>query len=90
MWLLTAYQFTLRTHAAVVFVNYSLSPKVRYPIALEECYNVLSWIVDTDSSIHHLDPTKIAVLGDSAGGNLAAALTSKAIIKPMRSIKTYL
>ncbi|KAI8143371.1 putative lipase protein, partial [Fennellomyces sp. T-0311] len=59
----------------VVFVDYSLSPKVRYPVALEECYNSLSWIVDTDASIHHLDSTKIAVFGDSAGGNLAAALS---------------
>ncbi|KAI9495953.1 Alpha/Beta hydrolase protein [Zychaea mexicana] len=66
---------TLHAKAAVVFVNYTLSPEVKYPIPLEECYDVLSWIVDTDPSVHQMDPTKIAVIGDSSGGNLTAALS---------------
>ncbi|KAI9248581.1 Alpha/beta hydrolase fold-3, partial [Phascolomyces articulosus] len=66
--------YTIQAKAAVVFVNYSLSPEVKYPVALNECYDALTWIVDTDPSIHHLDATKIAVAGDSAGGNLSAAL----------------
>ncbi|KAG2221513.1 hypothetical protein INT45_008838 [Circinella minor] len=72
-WLRTI--LTIRCNAAVVFVNYTLSPEAKYPTALEESYDALTWVLDTDSSIHHLDSTKIAVAGDSAGGTLSAALS---------------
>ncbi|KAI9489074.1 alpha/beta hydrolase fold-domain-containing protein [Zychaea mexicana] len=68
------FELVVRSNAAVVFVHYSLSPEARHPVALEECYDALSWIVDTDSSSHQLDSNQIAVLGDSAGGHLSAAL----------------
>jgi acetyl esterase len=60
--------------AAVVFPDYSLSPEARYPTALEESYAVLRWIVD-EGADQRLDATRIAVAGDSVGGNLSAALT---------------
>jgi acetyl esterase len=59
----------------VVFVHYSLSPEAQYPVALEECYAVLCWVQTNASSIH-VDPTRLAVMGDSAGGNLSASLSS--------------
>jgi acetyl esterase len=57
-------------------VDYSLSPEVRYPVALEECYVALCWTRDNAKSIN-VDLTNLVVSGDSAGGNLAAALASK-------------
>lgn len=59
----------------VVFVHYSLSPEAKYPVALEECYAALCWIQKNGASIN-VNTEKIAVIGDSAGGNLAAALSS--------------
>jgi acetyl esterase len=60
--------------AAVVFPEYSLSPEAKYPTALEECYAVAEWVVAHGAG-HDLDPHRVAISGDSAGGNLAAAIT---------------
>ncbi|KAI9321018.1 alpha/beta hydrolase fold-domain-containing protein [Dichotomocladium elegans] len=65
---------TVEARAAVVFVNYSLSPEVRFPVAIEECYDALEWVLSNGAAIK-VDPSRLAVAGDSAGGNLAAALT---------------
>ncbi|KAG0176461.1 hypothetical protein DFQ29_006088 [Apophysomyces sp. BC1021] len=60
--------------AVIIFVDYSLSPEVKYPVALEECYAALCWTVENATELR-IDPKKIAAAGDSAGGNLTAALT---------------
>src|SRR5579859_7851285 len=60
--------------AAVVFPEYSLSPEVRYPVAIEQNYTVARWIV-TDGADKGLDAARLAVAGDSVGGNMSAALT---------------
>ncbi|KAI9320687.1 Alpha/beta hydrolase fold-3, partial [Dichotomocladium elegans] len=70
----TRRELTVRAHAAVIFVVYSLSPEVQYPVALEECYDALTWTFFQGKSIL-VDPDRIAIAGDSAGGNLAAAVT---------------
>lgn len=67
-------ELAIGAQAAVVFVNFSPSPEARYPVALEEGYAVLDWIARHGGTAA-LDGTRIAVAGDSAGGNLAAALT---------------
>lgn len=54
-------------------MNYSLSPEVKYPVALEECYAALCWVQKNAASIN-VDPKRLAIAGDSAGGNLTAAL----------------
>ncbi|MFF2198437.1 alpha/beta hydrolase [Streptomyces sp. NPDC058157] len=60
--------------AAVVFPDYDRSPEARYPVAIEQNYAVARWIT-TDGAAHGLDPARIAVAGDSVGGNMSAALT---------------
>jgi acetyl esterase/lipase len=60
--------------AALVFVEYDRSPEARYPVALEQAYATARWIVDCGAA-EGLDPTRLAVAGDSVGGNMAAALT---------------
>lgn len=62
------------TGAAVVFPEYDLSPEARYPVAIEQNYAVAQWI--TREGLHKdLDGSRIAVVGDSVGGNMTAALT---------------
>ncbi|SFF26455.1 Acetyl esterase/lipase [Actinacidiphila alni] len=60
--------------AAVVFPEYDLSPEARYPVAIEQNYAVARWVA-TDGAANGLDAARIAVAGDSVGGNMAAALT---------------
>ncbi|MCX4529410.1 MULTISPECIES: alpha/beta hydrolase [unclassified Streptomyces] len=60
--------------AAVVFPEYDLSPEARYPAAIEQIYGVAQW-VGREGSGKDLDGTRIAVAGDSVGGNMSAALT---------------
>jgi acetyl esterase/lipase len=67
-------ELAVGTGAAVVFPEYDLSPEARYPVAIEQNYAVARWIV-TDGAGHRLDATRIAVAGDSVGGNMTAALT---------------
>jgi len=59
---------------AVAFVEYDRSPEAKYPVALEQAYAAARWIVH-DGATHGLDAARLAVAGDSVGGNLAAALT---------------
>ena len=67
-------ELAVGSHAAVVFPNYSLSPEAKYPTAIEESYAVAAWVAEHGVE-QNLDPTRIAVAGDSVGGNMAAALT---------------
>ncbi|GAA4921084.1 acetyl esterase/lipase [Nonomuraea thailandensis] len=60
--------------AAVVFPEYDLSPEHRYPVAIEQNWAVARWVV-TEGAGKGLDPSRIAVAGDSVGGNMSAALT---------------
>src|SRR3989441_9249899 len=60
--------------AAVVFPVYRLCPEVSYPTALEECSMVARWVARRGQE-HGLDAQRLAVAGDSVGGNMAAAVT---------------
>jgi acetyl esterase len=67
-------ELAVGTGAAVVFVEYDRSPEARYPIAIEQGYATAQWIV-REGAANQLDPERIAVAGDSVGGNMTAALT---------------
>ncbi|MCL7429157.1 alpha/beta hydrolase [Streptomyces sp. YS415] len=67
-------ELAVGAHAAVVFPEYDLSPEHRYPVAIEQNWAVSRWIM-TDGATKDLDATRIAVAGDSVGGNMSAALT---------------
>lgn len=61
-------------NVAVVFVNYTPTPEARYPQANEEAYAATKWVKENGASIG-LNTTKLAVGGDSVGGNMAIAVT---------------
>jgi acetyl esterase/lipase len=63
--------------AAVVFPSFSLSPEAKYPTAINEIYAVAQWIWAEGTS-HGLDPSRIAIAGDSAGGNMATVVATMA------------
>lgn len=67
-------ELATRAHAAVVFPEYDRSPEAKYPTAIEQNYAAAQWVmrhgVEKD-----LDASRMAVVGDSVGGNMAIALT---------------
>jgi acetyl esterase len=60
--------------AAVVFPDYRRAPEAQYPSQIEEAYTAAAWIVEHGSE-HGLDPDRVAVAGDSVGGNMTIAVT---------------
>ncbi|MCX4437887.1 alpha/beta hydrolase [Streptomyces mirabilis] len=67
-------ELAVGANAAVVFPEYDLSPEARYPVAIEQNFAVAQWVVQQGAT-KGLDAARIAVAGDSVGGNMAAALT---------------
>ena len=58
---------------AILTVDYRLAPETRYPGALEDCYRALAWLFGEAEALG-IDAARIGVMGESAGGGLAAAL----------------
>jgi len=71
--------------AAVVFVEYDRSPEARYPVAIEQAYATAQWVTSHGAE-EGIDATRIAVAGDSVGGNMAAAV---AIMAKQRGDVTF-
>jgi acetyl esterase len=67
-------ELAVGANAAVVFVEYDRSPEARYPVAIEQGYATARWITGHGRS-EGLDASRLAVAGDSVGGNMSAALT---------------
>lgn len=60
--------------AAVVFVEYDRSPEAKYPVAIEQAYATAQWVTQHGLS-EGLDASRLAIAGDSVGGNMTAAVS---------------
>ncbi|MEV0195938.1 alpha/beta hydrolase [Nonomuraea sp. NPDC050691] len=78
-------ELAVGAEAAVVFVEYERSPEARYPVAIEQAYATARWIT-RDGASEGLDAARLAVAGDSVGGNMTAAL---AILAKQRGDVTF-
>lgn len=70
----TCREIARASSAAVISVDYRLAPEARYPAAAEDCYDACIW-AEAHAADLGIDATRMAVAGDSAGGNLAAAVS---------------
>ncbi|XP_009674653.1 arylacetamide deacetylase isoform X2 [Struthio camelus] len=76
-------------NAVVVSVNYRLAPKYHFPVQFEDVYAVTKFFLQSSVlSQYGVDPNRICVAGDSAGGNLAAAVAQQLLDDP--EVKTKL
>ncbi|KAG0127201.1 Alpha/Beta hydrolase protein [Tuber indicum] len=64
----------LESGAAVFFVDYTLSPEAVYPVAIEQCYAAVQWLIEHGEEFG-VDPEKMGFGGDSAGGEISAAVS---------------
>lgn len=62
---------------ACVFIEYSRSPEAKYPIALNECYAATKWVSEHGDEIN-VDGKRLAIVGNSAGGNMTIGTCLKA------------
>ncbi len=70
----------------VIAVDYRLAPENKFPAAFDDAYAALVW-AEANASDHNINPNRLAVAGDSAGGNLAAAVALQAKLKGGPQIK---
>ncbi|MFI6790965.1 alpha/beta hydrolase [Nonomuraea sp. NPDC050383] len=78
-------ELAVGANAALVFVEYERSPEAQYPVAIEQAYATARWIT-RDGGSEGLDTSRLAVAGDSVGGNMATAL---AILAKQRGDVTF-
>ena len=75
-----------KANTVIVFVNYTPSPEAKYPVAFEQAYAATKWVAENGKTIN-INSSSLAVVGDSVGGNMAAAVTMLAKERDGPSIK---
>jgi len=68
-----ASRIAVRNRTAVISTAYSLAPERPFPAAVDDCWDAVTWIAKNATELG-INPERMAVMGDSAGGNLAAVV----------------
>ena len=63
-----------QVNAAVIFVDYTRSPEARYPVAIEQDYRATEYVAENGDKLN-VDSSKLAIAGDSVGGNMTAVIS---------------
>ncbi len=72
-----AREYALNVRCKVIYVDYRLALEFPFPKGVEDCYSALKWVYANANNLR-IDTNRIAVVGDSAGGALSAAVTQMA------------
>lgn len=76
----------------VIYTDYRLAPEFSYPIPVEDCYETYKWTIE-NANLLNIDEKRVIVAGDSAGGNLSAAVSlmarDRGIQMPMGALLIY-
>ena len=67
--------YAQRGTCKVILPDYRLLPRYRYPVAIEDCYSTYLWVLKNAGTLD-IDTDRIIITGDSAGGNIAGAVTA--------------
>lgn len=85
-------EYAVRAGCVVVYPDYRLAPKYPYPAAAEDCWAAYLWTLENADALG-IDVNRIAVGGDSAGGDLAAVMTlmarDRGAVQPMFQLLIY-
>ena len=79
-------ELSKKTHRMIIAIDYRLAPEYRYPAGFDDCYDVVKFIMDNLENIG-LSQEDVCLMGDSAGGNLVAAIVNKTKITKDFEIK---
>ncbi|KAK9962819.1 hypothetical protein ABG768_008170 [Culter alburnus] len=85
---LLARHMVTELNAVIVSVEYRLAPAYHFPVQFEDVYRVVKYFLRVEVlKVYHINPERIAVSGDSAGGNLAAAVAQQLQKDPQQHVQ---
>lgn len=89
VWVLLDIWFVLengqkRFKIPIFSIDYRTAPENQFPACLEDCWNAYKWIINYGSKHLKIDPSKVILIGDSAGGNLILGITILCIVTNFR------